>query len=79
MLDDLKNLATGTLSDLMDMTDLDEKAMAMLEEKFGADKIAEVKAAIADGQIDMNDLENVAEKMGVPKTVIELLTKYLQK
>ena len=79
MFDNLKNLAGSVLPDLMNLTDLDDKALAMLEEKFGKEKVDEIKQAISDGKIDMNDLENVAEKFGVPKMVIELLIKYIQK
>jgi NAD/NADP transhydrogenase beta subunit len=86
MFNDLKNVAGsalgssgGILQMIMNMTDLDDKAMEMLEEQFGREKIEEVKSAIADGKIDANDLENVAEKFGMPKMVLELLLKYFQK
>lgn len=78
MLDDLKNMATDAWENILNSTDLDEQALAMVEEKIGAENIAQIKQAVADGTIDQNEMVSLAEKIGVPQQVIDMVVKFYQ-
>lgn len=79
MFDDLKNMASDALGNIMNATDLDEKAIAMLEEKIGKENVEQIKQAVADGKIDEAEMSALAEKLGVPKEIFDLVAKFYQK
>jgi hypothetical protein len=89
MLDDLikkgedlvSDVTSGTGSGIVDtvlgMTDLDEKAIAMFDEKLGAGKFSEMKALLADGKISKEEITKIATEAGVPDMMIEMIVKFI--
>lgn len=88
MFDDIKNMAgdvlgnatgaSGMIGTIVNMTDLDEKAIAALEAEFGKEKVDSIKEAIQDGKVDANEIGRVAEEFGVPETVVQMMLKFYQ-
>ena len=60
-----------------DATDLDEKAIAMFEEKVGAGKFAEMKAMLADGKITKEEVSKIATDAGVPDSMVSMIMKFI--
>ncbi len=67
----------SVVNTVLGMTDLDEKAIAMFEEKVGAGKFAEMKAMLADGKISKEEVAKVATEAGVPETMVEMIMKFI--
>lgn len=79
MFDDLKKMATSVLPNVLDLTDLDDKAIAMLEEKFGKENVDEIIAVIKDGKVEMTEIQAMASRFGIPEQATQLLVKFYQK
>jgi hypothetical protein len=82
LINDLKNSAQSVLGgdmvdNLLNMTDLDEKAIAMFDEKMGHGKFAEYKAMLADGKISKEEILKVATEAGVNETIVGLINKFM--
>jgi hypothetical protein len=88
IIDDIKDKASDMLGSVtgsmggvaqkaLDMTDLDEKAIAMFDEKMGAGKFAEMKQMFADGKITKEEIATMATTAGVPETMIAMVTKLM--
>jgi hypothetical protein len=56
---------------------LDEKAIAMFEEKVGAGKFAEMKAMLADGKMSKEEIAKVAIEAGVPEMMVSMIVKFI--
>ena len=67
----------GVVSAVLGMTDLDEKAIAMFEEKVGAGKFAEMKVMLADGKISKEEIAKIATDAGVPETMVAMIMKFI--
>jgi hypothetical protein len=71
------DVAGSIVSSALAMTDLDEKAIAMFEEKVGTGKFAEMKQMFADGKISKEEITKIATDAGVPETMIAMVVKFL--
>jgi hypothetical protein len=67
----------GIVDTVLGMTDLDEKAIAMFDEKLGAGKFEEMKALLADGKISKEEISKIATEAGVPEMMIEMIMKFI--
>ncbi len=81
IIDDLKDKASdmfgGVAQKALDMTDLDEKAIALFNEKVGAGKFEEMKSMLADGKITKEEITAMATQAGVPAEALAMVTKFM--
>ena len=77
-----ENKQNFNLMSILDMSQLDERALSKLEDMLGKDRVDsirnEIQNLMSKGPIDEKTITDTAERFGVPEKVVQLISQYYQ-